>query len=36
LLRTIEDLFALKHLGYAGASSVSSFEASVFSAYTPG
>jgi len=36
LLRTIEDLFALKHLGYAGSSGVKSFEASVFSAYTPG
>ncbi len=35
LLRTIEDLFALKHLGYAGSSGVNSFEASVFSAYTP-
>jgi len=33
LLRTIEDLFGLKHLGYAGLSRVSSFEASVFSAY---
>lgn len=30
LLRTIEDLFGLKHLGYAGASGVSSFGASVF------
>lgn len=30
LLRTIEDLFALKHLGYAGASGVSSFGATVF------
>jgi hypothetical protein len=36
LLRTIEDLFALKHLGYAAGSHVSSFEASVFSAYKPG
>ena len=33
LLRTIEDLYGLKHLGYAGASGVSSFDASVFSAY---
>jgi hypothetical protein len=32
LLRTIEDLFALKHLGYAGSPGVSSFGASVFSA----
>jgi phosphatidylinositol-3-phosphatase len=31
LLRTIEDLFALKHLGYAGAGGVSSFGGSVFS-----
>jgi phosphatidylinositol-3-phosphatase len=30
LLRTIEDLFGLKHLGYAGASGVSSFNAAVF------
>jgi len=30
LLRTIEDLFGLKHLGYAGAAGVSSFGASVF------
>ncbi|HEY7951764.1 MAG TPA: alkaline phosphatase family protein [Solirubrobacteraceae bacterium] len=30
LLRTIEDLFGLKHLGYAAASGVSSFGASVF------
>jgi phosphatidylinositol-3-phosphatase len=30
LLRTIEDLFGLKHLGYAGASGVSSFGAAVF------
>jgi hypothetical protein len=35
LLRTIEDLFALKHLGYAGLPKVSSFEPPVFSAYTP-
>ncbi|HYM46394.1 MAG TPA: alkaline phosphatase family protein, partial [Solirubrobacteraceae bacterium] len=32
LLRTIEDLFGLSHLGYAGAAKVSSFEASLFSA----
>jgi hypothetical protein len=31
LLRTIEDLFGLRHLGYAGASAVSSFEPSLFS-----
>jgi phosphatidylinositol-3-phosphatase len=31
LLRTIEDLFGLSHLGYAGAAKVSSFEASLFS-----
>ncbi len=36
LLRTIEDLFGLPHLGYAGAKGVSSLEASVFSAYTAG
>lgn len=30
LLRTIEDLFALEHLGYAGASAVKSFEPSMF------
>jgi phosphatidylinositol-3-phosphatase len=30
LLRTIEDLFGLGHLGYAGASGVSSFNAAVF------
>jgi hypothetical protein len=35
LLRTIEDLFALKHLGYAGLAKVSAFEASTFSAYKP-
>ena len=29
LLRTIEDLFGLKHLGYAGLSKVSSFEPSI-------
>ena len=33
LLRTIENLFGLSHLGYAAASKVGSFEASVFSAY---
>jgi phosphatidylinositol-3-phosphatase len=32
LLRTIEDLFGLSHLGYAGLSKVSSFEPSLFSA----
>jgi hypothetical protein len=31
LLRTIEDLFSLKHLGYAGLAHVSSLEPSVFS-----
>jgi hypothetical protein len=36
LLRTIEDIFGLPHLGYAGAKGVSSLEASVFSAYTAG
>ncbi len=30
LLRTIEDLFGLKHLGYAGASGLNSFNAAVF------
>lgn len=30
LLRTIEDLFGLKHLGYAGASGVNAFSATVF------
>src|SRR6202041_3310741 len=34
LLRTIEDLFGLGHLGYAAASSATSFEAPVFSAYS--
>jgi len=33
LLRTIEDLFALKHLGYAALPGVSSFGTSVFSAW---
>jgi hypothetical protein len=32
LLRTIEDLFALPHLGYAGLSAVKSFEAAMFTA----
>ena len=32
LLRTIEDLFALKHLGYAGLSAVKSFEPAMFTA----
>jgi len=32
LLRTIEDLFGLKHLGYAGLSTVKSFEPSMFTA----
>ena len=32
LLRTIEDLFGLAHLGYAGLSKVNSFEPSIFSA----
>ena len=36
LLRTIEDLFGLKHLGYAGVSHVSAFEASIFSAHPSG
>jgi hypothetical protein len=31
LLRTIEDLFGLTHLGYAGLSKVSSFEPAIFS-----
>lgn len=31
LLRTVEDLFGLSHLGYAGLSKVSSFEPSIFS-----
>jgi hypothetical protein len=30
LLRTIEDLFGLKHLGYAGAATVKSFEPAMF------
>jgi phosphatidylinositol-3-phosphatase len=33
LLRTIENLFGLPHLGYASESSVGSFEAPVFTAY---
>ncbi len=36
LLRTIEDLYGLKHLGYAGPSGVSSFNPSVYSAYKSG
>jgi len=36
LLRTIEDLFGLKHLGYAGLSRVNSFEPSIFSAHPSG
>lgn len=32
LLRTIEDLFGLKHLGYAGAAKVPAFEPSLFAA----
>jgi hypothetical protein len=36
LLRTIEDLFGLPHLGYAGLSKVSSFEPSIFSAHPAG
>jgi len=36
LLRTIEDLFGLEHLGYAGLSKVSSFEPSIFSVRPPG
>jgi phosphatidylinositol-3-phosphatase len=35
LLRTLEDLFGVAHLGYAASPGVSSFEPSVFSAYTP-
>jgi phosphatidylinositol-3-phosphatase len=36
LLRTIEDLFGLKHLGFAGLQRVAAFEPSIFSAYKPG
>jgi phosphatidylinositol-3-phosphatase len=36
LLRTIEDLFGLTHLGYAGLPKVSSFEPSMFSAHRSG
>jgi hypothetical protein len=36
LLRTIEDLFGLRHLGYAGLPKVSSFEPSLFSAHHSG
>jgi len=32
LLRTIEDIFGLKHLGYAALAHVSAFEAAIFSA----
>jgi hypothetical protein len=32
LLRTVEDLFGLEHLGYAGGSGVSSFSPSLFTA----
>ena len=36
LLRTVEDIFGLAHLGYAGLSKVSSFEPSIFSAKPSG
>ena len=36
LLRTTEDLFGLKHLGYAGLSKVNSFEPSIFAAHQSG
>ncbi len=36
LLRTVEDLFGLSHLGYAGLSKVNSFESSIFSAHPSG
>ena len=36
LLGSIEDLFGLKHLGYAGSSAVSSLGASLFSAKKSG
>jgi hypothetical protein len=36
LLRTIEDLFALKHLGYAGLAAVKPIEAALFSAAKQG
>jgi hypothetical protein len=36
LLRTTEDLFGLKHLGYAALPKVSSFEPSIFSAHPSG
>jgi phosphatidylinositol-3-phosphatase len=36
LLRTIEDLFSLKHLGYAGSSTVKSLEPSMFIAKAKG
>jgi hypothetical protein len=36
LLRTIEDLFGLKHIGYAGAAKVQSFDPSLFVAKSSG
>ncbi len=36
LLRMIEDLFGLSHLGYAGRAGVGSFDQSVFPRYRPG
>jgi phosphatidylinositol-3-phosphatase len=36
LLRTVEDLFGLSHLGYAALPKVSSFEPSIFSAHPSG
>jgi hypothetical protein len=36
MIGAIEDLFGLKHLGYAGLSKVSSFEPSIFSAHPSG
>ena len=36
LLRTVEDLFGLDHLGYAGAAGVSSFGSDVFGTGAPG
>ena len=35
LLRTVEDIFGLRHLGYAADSKASSFESSLFSAHRP-
>jgi hypothetical protein len=35
LLRTVEDLFGLSHLGYAAGKTVSSFSPSLFSASSP-